>query len=357
MVWKCGILQDFRGEIPHVCWTRSTPVFGPKQQSAGYHSPWSLHSFKPVPAGTQLEPGTLQPLIGDGLGHFSPPELLGEPAGPWPVRQQPRLSAPSCLLSPEQPAEAPALQQLPGGSPELYLFWPGAPGGAGPDAQRPQDAPRWGPARAGLPAKSGSPAGGEPVYMYLWDRVVCHLAQWVTGASQRCWELVVCLPCQPEERVRTVCGLSDSRVLPEGLESRTGLADLIRVLGNCPGLHWPHLPFCTLPEQEGHKEAYIRHAGCLQGGVGWLPLPLWGRLRPPVISGLYKCWTVRRPSQLTFAWSAVVCKNNGTDVSVNINSPSSFRLAFWGMLFVWTESFIWYILLFVKKTKKQTESA
>ena len=63
------------------------------------------------------------------------------------------------------------------------------------------------------------------------------------------------LPSQHEEHVHARRGHVDSGVPPEERRGRPCLADLLRLPGYSPGLRWPHLPFRTLSQPQGHQEA------------------------------------------------------------------------------------------------------
>ena len=253
-------IQDLRGGVQLLCRTPQPSLPGPEQQPAGSHPPGGLLRAEPVPAGAQPEPGPLQPLLGDGLGHLSPLELPGDPEGTGPLQQRPRLSTLAHLLPPDQPAAAPAFEQLPGVHPQLHLLRLGAPGGARPDPQRPQDGVRGGPPRAGLATGRYPPPWGEPVHVQVRDRTFCFVAQQVTGTHQRRRGPHVRLPSQHEEHVHARRGDADSGVPPEERRGRPRLADLVRLPGYSPGLCWPHLPFRTLSQPQGHQEADLRHA-------------------------------------------------------------------------------------------------
>ena len=179
-------IQNLRGGIRLLCWTPQPSLSGPEQQPAGGHPPGGLHREKPAAAGAQPEPSPLQPLLGDGLGHLSPLELPGDPERTGPLQQRPHLFTLTHLLPPDKPAAAPAFKQLPGVHPQLHLLSLGAPGGARPDPQLPQDGVTGGPARAGLATGHYTPSSwGEPVHVQVWNRAFCFVAQQVTGTHQR----------------------------------------------------------------------------------------------------------------------------------------------------------------------------
>lgn len=286
-------IQNFRGGIPHLQRTAQASLSGSEQQPAGCYSSRGLCRPEPVSAGAQPEPSPLQPLCGDRLEHGSPLELPGDPESTGPVGQQSHLFAPAHFLLPEQLADAPAFQQLPGGHPQLHPFGFRAAGGARPDAQCPQVSVRRGPPRAGLPAQSCSPAGREPVHVHMRNWTFCSVAQQVTESHQRRREPRVRLPGQHEKHVLACRGDDDSGMPRERCCRRSRSADLLCLLRYSPGLHRPHLPLCTLPQPQRHQEAHLWHARRLQGGVGRLPLPLRNGLWPQVITGLQQRWCVR----------------------------------------------------------------
>ena len=119
----------------------------------------------------------------------------------------------------------------------------GAPGGARPDPQRPQDGAGGGPARAGLPAQSWPSCWGRTRSR---ARVESNLSPCGStdhrDASATPIDLVCAFPASMRNTSMLAVGTLTLGCLQRGRRGWPRSADLLRLLGYSPGLRGPHLP-------------------------------------------------------------------------------------------------------------------